>query len=107
MIRPFLRQHPLIRFLAINMALGFVVAALVVGGLIGFDVFGLRRLILADQSPAVAFVLLAGGFVVTFASTVMGSAIMGLGASPHDRDRGAAPEPTDGAIAVAVEVRRR
>jgi hypothetical protein len=38
----------------------------------------LRNLILSDHSPAVALILLAGGFIVTFASVVMGSAIMRL-----------------------------
>ena len=33
----------------------------------------------SDHSPAVPLVLLGGGFVVTFASVVMGSAIMRLG----------------------------
>jgi hypothetical protein len=101
---PFLRRHPLLRFLALNMALGLVVAAVAVGGLIGFDLFGLRRLILADHSPVAALALFAGGFMVTFASTVMGSAIMGLGLKPPS-DRGAATAPTEAATLAVAQVR--
>jgi hypothetical protein len=105
MIRSFLRRHPLIRFLALNLALGLVVAALAVGGLIGFDLFGLRRLIFADQSPVTALALFAGGFVVTFASTVMGSAIMGLGMRSSG-DRGGAAAPVEGTVVAVAEARR-
>jgi hypothetical protein len=102
---PLLRRHPLLRFLALNMALGLVVAALAVGGLIGLDLFGLRRLIFADHSPVAALALFAGGFIVTFASTVMGSAIMGLGIKPP-RDRSGATAPTDAAAVAVAQVRR-
>jgi hypothetical protein len=40
---------------------------------------GLRSLILADQSPILALLLLLLGFAVTFASGVVGTAIMRLG----------------------------
>ncbi len=43
---------PLFRLLAINLAIGVVVAALLVGGLLALDPFGLRHLIFADNSPA-------------------------------------------------------
>jgi hypothetical protein len=106
-MRHFLRRHPLFRFLALNLALGLLVGALAVGGLIGLDLFGLRRLILADQSPVLALVLLAGGFVVTFASTVMGSAIMALGRRIDDDGGAPIAEPADDMAAAAVSERRR
>ena len=68
----------LLRLLGLNCAAGIAVAALAVGGLLAFNPL-LRNLILEDHSPAVALALLAGGFVVTFASAVMGSAVMRLG----------------------------
>lgn len=77
-----LRRHPLLRFLAINLILGILVAGLAVGGLIALDIHGLRRLLMQDQSPILAIVLLAGGFIVTFGSIVMGSAVMALGSKP-------------------------
>ena len=69
---------PLLRLLGINCAAGMVVALLGVGGLLASNA-QLRDLIFSDHSPAVPLVLLGGGFVVTFASVVMGSAIMRLG----------------------------
>ena len=69
---------PLLRLLGINCAAGIAVALIAVGGLLVLNV-QLRELIWSDHSPAVPLVLLAGGFVVTFASVVMGTAIMRLG----------------------------
>jgi hypothetical protein len=67
---------PLFRLLAINLAAGIVLAALLVGGLLALNPFGLRDLILADSSPGTALGLLLFGFVITFGSAVMGTAIM-------------------------------
>ncbi|TMJ00044.1 MAG: hypothetical protein E6G97_20895 [Alphaproteobacteria bacterium] len=69
---------PLLRLLGVNCAAGIAVAMLAVGGLLALDA-QLRALIFSDHSPAVALTLLSGGFVVTFASAMMGSAIMQLG----------------------------
>jgi hypothetical protein len=69
---------PLFRLLAINLAAGMAVAALLVGGLLVLNPFGLRDLIFADNSPGTALGLLLFGFVVTFGSTAMGTAIMAM-----------------------------
>jgi hypothetical protein len=69
---------PLLRLLGINCAAGTAVALIAVGGLLMLNA-QLRELIFSDHSPAVPLLLLGGGFVVTFASAVMGSAIMRLG----------------------------
>ena len=74
----FLRM-PLFRLLAINLAAGMAVAALLVGGLLVVNPFGLRDLIFADNSPGTALGLLLFGFVVTFGSAAMGTAIMAMG----------------------------
>lgn len=79
-----LLRLPLFRLLAINLAAGVTVAALLVGGLLALDPGGLRHLIFADRSPAVALGLLLFGFVVTLGSTAMGTAIMALGQPPAD-----------------------
>ena len=76
--RGFLRV-PLFRLLAINLAAGAAVAALLVGGLLALNPSGLRDLIFADTSPGTALGLLLFGFVVTFGSAAMGSAIMAAG----------------------------
>jgi hypothetical protein len=69
---------PLLRLLGVNCAAGIAVALLAVGALLTIDT-QLRDLIFSDRAPGVALTLLAGGFIVTFASAVMGSAIMRLG----------------------------
>jgi hypothetical protein len=69
---------PLLRLLGINCAAGTAVALIAVTGLL-FVNAQLRDLIFADHSPAVPLLLLGGGFIVTFASAVMGTAIMRLG----------------------------
>ncbi len=69
---------PLFRLLAINLAAGIAVAALLFGGLLVLNPFGLRDLIFADNSPGTALGLLLFGFVVTFGSAAMGTAIMAM-----------------------------
>jgi membrane associated rhomboid family serine protease len=71
-------RQPLLRLLAVNLAIGASVALLMVGGLVWLNPSGLRDLILADRSPATALGLLLFGFVITFGSAAMGSAIMTL-----------------------------
>ena len=70
---------PLFRLLAINLAAGTAVAVLFVGRLLALNPGQLRDLILADSSPGTALGLLLFGFVVTFGSTAMGTAIMAMG----------------------------
>ena len=77
--RPKVLRIPLFRLLAINLAAGTIAAALLVGGLLALNPSGLRGLIFSDSSPAVALGLLLFGFVVTFGSCAMGSAIMAMG----------------------------
>jgi hypothetical protein len=79
-----LLRLPLLRLLAINLAVGVAMAALLVGGLLALDPGGLRHLIFTDRSPAVALGLLLFGFVVTLGSAAMGTAIMALGQPPAD-----------------------
>ncbi|NVN84980.1 MAG: hypothetical protein HXX15_02730 [Rhodopseudomonas sp.] len=79
---------PLFRLLAINLAIGIAIASVVVGGLLAINPGGLRDLILADDSPGTALGLLLFGFVVTFGSAVMGSAIMAMGREDRDHHGG-------------------
>jgi hypothetical protein len=84
---PLFRQ-PLIRLLAINLAAGLAVAALLLGGLLALNPGNLRGLLFADRLPGAALGLLAFGFFITFGSAAMGSAIMMLGKKPAPRDGG-------------------
>ena len=81
-----LLRQPLFRLLAINLAAGVLVAALLLGGLLWVNPLRLRELIFADDSPGTALGLLLFGFVITFGSAAMGTAIMAMG---QDRSGGA------------------
>ena len=84
---------PLFRLLAINLAVGVTLAALAVGGLLALNPGGLRHLIFADASPGTALGLLLFGFVVTFGSAAMGTAIMAMGRAADDEKRRGPPAP--------------
>ena len=73
-------REPLFRLLAVNLAVGVSAAVLLLGGLLALNPQGLRDLILGDRSPLVPAGLLLFGFVVTFGSVAMGTAIMAIGA---------------------------
>lgn len=75
----FLPRDPLYRLLLTNLAIGLAAAALLFGGLLLINPGHLRDLILSDQSPEVALLLLLFGFVITFGSAAMGTAIMAIG----------------------------
>jgi hypothetical protein len=79
---------PLLRLLAINLAIGIGAAVLMLAGLLALSP-QLRALVAHD---ATAFGLLLFGFVVTFGSVAMGSAVMMLGRKLHE-DGGGTPVP--------------
>jgi len=72
-------RQPLLRLLAINLAIGIGAAVAMIGGLMALNPHNLRDLILADQAGGAAFGLLLFGLVITFGSVAMGTAIMALG----------------------------
>jgi hypothetical protein len=74
-------RNPLLRLLAVNLAIGIAAAVLMLGGLFALNPHGLRDLILADNSGAAAAGLLFFGLVITFGSVAMGTAIMALGSN--------------------------
>jgi hypothetical protein len=78
-------RQPLWRLLAVNLASGIAVAILLVGGLLALNPAHLRDLIIADIHGVAAIALLLFGFVVTFGSTAMGTAIMAIGRSADRR----------------------
>jgi hypothetical protein len=84
-------RAPLVRLLAINLAIGLAVTVLLVGGLLALNPAGLRDLIFADRAPAVALGLLLMSFFITFGSTAMGTAIMALGRREEENERPRGP----------------
>jgi hypothetical protein len=103
--KPAVFRAALFRLLAINLGIGVSIAALLVGGLLWLDVGGLRHLIVADRSPAVALGLLLFGFVITFGSTAMGTAIMAMGRRPRDDDEPPAGKGKLATLAVRSKAR--
>jgi hypothetical protein len=85
-MKSLISRHPLLRLLAVNLAAGTVVAAIAVGGLLLLDIRGLRHLIFADQSPAVALFVIFFSFFIAFGSWVMGTDIMRIGSEETRRD---------------------
>ena len=99
--------EPLLRLLAINLAIGVAAAALMLGGLLAINPYGLRDLIAADRSPLTALGLLLFGFVVTFGSVAMGTAIMAIGRGDDGGKRKSARAPEPASVAVARPVAPR
>jgi hypothetical protein len=95
----------LFRLLAINLAIGVVAALLMIGGLLALNPYGLRGLLLADRSGGAAIALLVFGFVVTFGSAAMGSAIMAIGREAPPRGGKNAPEPVAEPVPVKIAAR--
>lgn len=94
-----LLRLPLIRLLAVNLAIGAGIAMLMLGGLLVLNPGNLRGLIAADRNGAAALVLLAFGLVVTFGSVAMGTAVMTLGGKPK-RSTGGGGTPAPARVAV-------
>jgi hypothetical protein len=66
----------LLRFLAVNCAIGVISGWIVLGLLILSDTAGLATLIRNADSPILPAAMLAGAFAVTFGSAAMGAAVM-------------------------------
>jgi hypothetical protein len=88
-------RDPLFRLLLTNLAAGLAAAVLLFGGLLLLNPANLRDLILSDRSPETALLLLLFGFVITFGSAAMGTAIMTMGGrkSPPPSGRRTATRP--------------
>jgi O-antigen/teichoic acid export membrane protein len=102
------RENPamtLLRLLGINLAAGIAVALLALGGMLAISP-QLRTLFFADHSPAVLLALLGGGFIVTFASVVMGTAIWRIGRE-HDVPSGGGRRRSAQTVAEPAPIRVR
>jgi hypothetical protein len=93
-----LLRQPLIRLLAVNLLAGASVAVLMLGGLLALNPANLRGLIFADRTPGAALALLLLGFLITFGSAAMGTAIMMLGARAPDNERGGKTQPAEARV---------
>jgi hypothetical protein len=79
------RRNETLRLVLAHAGIGALLGLAFAVALVVLDAHGIGALILNSESGAVAFLLLAGGFMVTFGSLVAGSAVMLL---PRDGDDG-------------------
>jgi hypothetical protein len=95
--RAFLARNPVLSLILVNGLAGAFVALLLVVAILVLDIGGLGTLVAGSDMPVVPVALLTGGFVITFSSVAMGTAIMWVG-----RDEGGGT----GGRPVPVRVRR-
>lgn len=100
-------RDPLYRLLLVNLAAGLTAALLLCGGLLLINPGRLRDLILSDQSPEIAFLLLLFGFAITFGSAAMGTAIMTIGKRRTPRSGGGKLAGLQPAVIPAAPARRK
>ena len=81
------KERNALLFLAKHLAAGVTAGLVFCGALLGFDVGGLRTLLVAADSVGVGLYLLIGSVCITFGSAAMGVAIMGLGDNTDRPDR--------------------
>jgi hypothetical protein len=84
--------HPVLTLVAINAAGGAAIAVFLVGAILLLDIGQLGTLVAGSDSPVLPVVLLTAGFVVTFSSVAMGTAIMRIGRG-EDGSGGGTPVP--------------
>lgn len=103
---PLYDGNPALRLVVTNALTGSWLGLAFAVALVLLDTAGLGRLIANSDSGPVAFLLLAGGFVVTFGSMVAGSAVMMLDASDDDATGRRDKRPVLDAALAPARVRR-
>lgn len=99
----FPRRNPLLRLVGVNLVVGVIVSLGAVLALVVFDVGHLRSLAVASSDGALALSLLTFGFVITFGSTAIGSAIMLLPRGDEGSGRGRATQCHDAPMGFALQ----
>ena len=81
----------LIRLYIKSCAYGFVLSAIFVGSLLGFDVMGLGGLVMRSDIGVVAVIMMWVFNGIVFAGVQFGIAIMGMADDDDDDDKGHRP----------------
>lgn len=77
------RKNPLLRFLAINAALGVALGQVMLWLMLWLDLAGLGETVFASSAPTFVIIILSVKFGLTFAAGVVATAVMTL---PYARD---------------------
>ena len=80
--------NQLLRFLLVNGLCGALLGLVFAGGVIALNLGHLRDLITFSQDGMLAVLLLSVGSIITFASVVMGGAVMLMDKDEDDRSTG-------------------
>ncbi len=86
-------KSPLLRFMAVNCALGIAAGWIFLTALFVTDAWGLATRIANAADPIVPLVMLFAIFAITFGAAAMGTAVMLMPGARRDRD--GVPENTD------------
>ena len=105
-MRRLLRENPILRSILLNLALGAGLGIAFVTAILALDLHGIGRLVFSGSDTAPALALLFGGFIITCASVVAGSAIMRIGAPEPTPPRAGATAPASLLAAAPVRARR-
>jgi hypothetical protein len=100
-------RAPLVKFLAVHLAVGIGAGWTVLGLMFWIDVGGMRSLIVNSGDAVVAVAMLAIFFALTFGSLAMGTGIMGLGRGPSAEDNPRREPPRGGLQRAAVVAKSR
>ena len=100
-------RNPALKLVLSHAALGALFGLVFSIVLVLLDAHGLGTLLQRSESGFVAFILLAGGFMVTFGGLVAGGAIMLLPEDGDDGHDGRGPGPRRRESLVPVRVRSR
>lgn len=98
--------NQLLRFLLVNGLCGALLGLAFVGGVIALNLGHLRDLITFSQDGILALLLLSVGSIITFASVVMGGAVMLMDKDEGDRSTGKRVNVALVPVPVTVAVRK-
>lgn len=101
------KRNETLRLVLAHAAVGALLGLAFAVALIVVDAHGIGALIMNSESGAVAFILLAGGFMITFGSLVAGSAVMLLPRDGDDGHGGGGGGRRERRVLVPVPVRAR
>jgi hypothetical protein len=99
-------REGLVRLVLVNAIAGSVMGVIFAATLVLVDAQGIGALLRSSDSGGLAFLLLAGGFAVTFGSLMAGTAVMLMAGRDPDGPDGGLPGPGVAFVPVRVKALR-